>query len=279
MNKDNTLNRESKSKQMEEHKMNYTYLLCEIENKVAVVTISHDPGNKLNTQVYQELTSLFGELEANPEVHAIVLTGEGNEAFVAGADINEMVDLDTVGMMDLTKITRVSFSTIENLNKPVIAAVNGVARGGGLELALSCDLRIASENAQFAFPEINLGVIPGGGGTQRIQKVVGQGMAKELLYFGEFISAERAYQLQIVNKVVAHDQILTAAKEWAEKLAQKAPVALRMMKVAVNTGANVDLESALTIEATSYDGAFATQDRKEAMTAFVEGRKPKYVGR
>lgn len=259
--------------------MNYTYLLCEIENKVAVVTISHEPGNKLNTQVYQELTSLFRELEANSDVHAIVLTGEGDEAFVAGADINEMVDLDTVGMMDLTKITRVSFSTIENLNKPVIAAINGIARGGGLELALSCDLRIASDNAQFAFPEINLGVIPGGGGTQRIQKVVGQGIAKELLYFGEFISAERAYQLQIVNKVVAHDQILTAAKEWAEKLAQKAPVALRMMKVAVNTGANVDLESALTIEATSYDGAFATEDRKEAMTAFVEGRKPKYVGR
>ena len=258
---------------------NNHYLQCTVENKVAVVTISHGPGNKLNTEVYLEITRVFGELEANKDVHAIVLTGEGDEAFVAGADINEMVNLDTVGMMDLTKITREAFSKIENLNKPVIAAINGIARGGGLELALSCDLRIASENAQFAFPEINLGVIPGGGGTQRIQKVVGQGIAKELLYFGEFIDAKRAYELQIVNKVIAHEQIVAEAKAWAEKLAQKAPVALRMMKLAVNTGANVDLESALTIEATSYDGAFATNDRKEAMTAFVEGRKPIYTGK
>jgi enoyl-CoA hydratase len=259
--------------------MNTKFLLCEIENKVAVVTISHAPGNKLNTQVYQEIAGLMGDLETNKNVHAIVITGAGDEAFVAGADINEMVDLDTVGMMDLTQITRIAFSRIEKLNKPVIAAINGLARGGGFELALSCDLRIASEKAQFAFPEINLAVTPGGGGTQRIQKVVGQGIAKELLYFGEMMDAERAYQLQIVNKVVPHNEVLTVAKEWAEKLAQKAPVALRMMKLAVHTGSNVDLESALTVEATCYDGAFATQDRKEAMTAFVENRKPHFVGR
>lgn len=259
--------------------MNYEFLLCHIENKVAVVTISHSPGNKLNTQVYQEITQLMGELEADRNVNAIVITGEGEEAFVAGADINEMVDLDTVGMMDLTQITRISFSKIENLNKPVIAAINGETRGGGFELALCCDLRIASENAQFAFTEINLGVIPGGGGTQRIQKVVGQGTAKELLYFGEMIDAERAYQLQIVNKVVDQNELLSTAIEWAEKLAQKAPVALRMMKLAVNTGANVDIESALTIEAACYDGAFATQDCKEGMAARIENRKPNFVGR
>ena len=259
--------------------MNYTYLLCEIENKVAVVTINHSPGNKLNTQVYQEIAQLMGELEGNVNVHAIVITGAGDEAFVAGADINEMVDLDTVGMMDLTQITRIAFSRIEKLNKPVIAAINGVARGGGFELALSCDLRIASEKAEFAFPEINLAVIPGGGGTQRIQKVVGQGIAKELLYFGEVMDAKRAYELQIVNKVVAHEELLSTAKEWAEKLAQKAPVALRMMKLAVNTGSNVDLESALTVEAACYDGAFATEDRKAAMSAFVENRKIQFVGK
>lgn len=259
--------------------MNDQFLLCEIENKVAVVTISHAPGNKLNTQVYQELTQLMGELEANKKVNAIIITGDGNEAFVAGADIDEIAELDTVGMMDLTQITRVAFSRIENLNKPVIAAINGVARGGGFELALCCDLRIASEKAQFAFPEIGLGVIPGGGGTQRIQKVVGLGMAKELLYFGETLDAERAFQVQIVNKVTAHEQLLPTAKEWAEKLAQKAPVALRMMKIAVNTGSNVDLESALTIEASCYDGAFATEDRKEAMSAFFESRKPHFAGR
>ena len=259
--------------------MNTKFLFCEIENKVAVVKLSNSPGNKLNTQVYQEITQLMGELEANENVNVIVITGDGEEAFVDGADINEIAELDTVGMMNLTQITRIAFSRIENLNKPVIAAINGVARGGGFELALSCDLRIASEKAKFAFPEIGLGVIPGGGGTQRIQKVVGQGITKELLYFGEMMDAERAYQLQIVNKVVAHDQILSVAKELAEKLAEKAPVALRMMKLAINTGSNVDLESALTVEATAYDGAFATQDRKEAMAAFFEKRKPKFVGR
>ena len=259
--------------------MNYEFLLCTIENKVALVTISHSPGNKLNTQVYQELTKLMEELEADANVQAIIITGDGEEAFVAGADIVEIAELDTVGMMDLTQITRIAFSKIENLRKPVIAAVNGEARGGGFELALSCDLRIASQNAQFAFPEINLGVIPGGGGTQRIQKVVGQGTAKELLYFGESIDAYRAYELQIVNRVVPQVELLTVAKEWAEKLAQKAPVALRMMKLAVNTGSNVDLESALTIEATCYDGAFATKDCKEGMAARLENRKPNYIGK
>ncbi len=259
--------------------MSYEYLLCDVKNKIAVVTISNSPGNKLNTKVYREIMQLMDELEADENVNAIVLTGDGEEAFVAGADINEMVDLDTVGMMDLTKITRTSFSKIEKLNKPVIAAINGDARGGGFELALCCDLRIASENAQFVFTEINLGVIPGGGGTQRIQKVVGQGIAKELLYFAEEIDAERAYQLQIVNKVVDQYDVLSAAKEWAEKLAEKAPVALRMMKLAVNTGGNVDLESALTIEATCYDGTFATQDCKEGMAARVQNRKPNFVGK
>ena len=259
--------------------MNYEFLLCTIENKVALVTISHHTGNKLNTQVYQELTKLMEELEADANVQAIIITGDGNEAFVAGADIVEIAGLDTVGMMDLTQITRIAFSKIENLRKPVIAAINGEARGGGFELALSCDLRIASQNAQFAFPEINLGVIPGGGGTQRIQKVVGQGTAKELLYFGEIIDAYRAYELQIVNKVVPQGELLSTAKEWAEKLAQKAPVALRMMKLAVNTGSNVDLESALTIEATCYDGAFATKDCKEGMAARLENRKPNFIGK
>ena len=259
--------------------MDYNFLLCHIENKVAVVTISHSPGNKLNTQVYQEITKLMEELETNEQVNVIVITGDGEESFVAGADINELAELDTVGMMDLTQITRISYSTIENLHKPVIACINGAARGGGLELALSCDLRIASETAELALPEINLGVIPGGGGTQRIQKVVGQGTAKELLYFGEPIDANRAYKLQIVNKVVAQNELLSITKEWAEKLAQKAPIALRMMKLAVNTGANVDLESALTIEATSYDGAFATADCKEGMAARLENRNPNFIGR
>ncbi|RHW38742.1 enoyl-CoA hydratase/isomerase family protein [Lysinibacillus yapensis] len=259
--------------------MNYEFLLCEIENKIATVMINRPPVNPLNTAVFQELSQIMSELEQSDEVHAIILTGNGEKAFVAGADINEMVNLDTVGIMDMNLTSRKAFSKIENLTKPVIAAINGLALGGGLELALACDLRIASEKAKFAFPEVGLGIIPGGGGTQRLQKIVGQGIAKELLYFGEMFTAERALQLQIVNKVVALEELLPAAKEWAEKLAQKPPVALRMVKLAVNSGSNVDLESGLTIETSCFGNAFATEDRKEGLQAFIEKRKPTFIGR
>ncbi|WP_025948734.1 enoyl-CoA hydratase/isomerase family protein [Geobacillus thermocatenulatus] len=259
--------------------MNYEFLQCEIENRVAIVSIHRPPLNPLNTKVFQELSALIDELEANQQVGAMVITGTGEKAFVAGADIHEMRDLDLDGMMEMNKISRTAFSKIENASKPVIAAVNGLALGGGCELALACDLRICSENAKFAFPEINLGIIPGGGGTQRLPRIVGQGVAKELLYFGEMIDAERALAIHLVNKVVPPDELLPTAKEWAEKLAQKPAIAMRMLKEAVNTGANVDLQSGLTIETACFGNAFATEDRKEGMRAFAEKRKPVFSGR
>jgi len=259
--------------------MNYEFLLCEIEENVAVVTINRPPVNPLNTAVFQELSTIFDELESNDEVRAIILTGSGEKAFVAGADINEMAGLDLVGVNKMNKVSRTVFSKIENVTKPVIAALNGLALGGGLELALACDLRISSDRAKFAFPEVGLGIIPGGGGTQRLQKIVGQGIAKELLYFGEMFDANRALDLRIVNKVVPSDEVLSAAKEWAYKLAQKPPVALQMVKTAVNVGGNTDLESGLMIENACFGNAFSTQDRIEGLQAFVEKRKPVYTGR
>jgi enoyl-CoA hydratase len=259
--------------------MSFEFLLCEIENKVAVVTINRPPVNPLSTKVFKELASLFDELEANHEVRAIVLTGSGEKAFVAGADINEMANLDLVGINKMNKTSREIFSKIENLTKPVIAAINGLALGGGLELALACDLRICSTKAKFAFPEVGLGIIPGGGGTQRLQKIVGQGVAKELLYFGEMFDAYRASELNIVNKVTPVEELLAAAKQWAEKLAQKPPVALQMVKLAVNTGGNTDIESGLIIESTCFANAFSTEDRKEGLKAFVEKRKPVFAGK
>lgn len=250
-----------------------------IEDKVAIVTIDRPPVNPLNSQVFEELEDVFTALELDDNVRVIVLTGEGDRAFVAGADINEMADLDLVGINKMNKKSRNVFSKIENCIKPVIAALNGLALGGGLELALSCDLRLASDKAKFAFPEVGLGIIPGGGGTQRLQKIVGQGIAKELLYFGDMFDAEKAAQLQIVNKVVEHDQLLNEAKEWSRKLAEKPPVALQMLKTAVNAGANTDIETGLTIENTCFGNAFSTEDRKEGLTAFVEKRKPEYIGR
>lgn len=255
------------------------FILCEIESAVAVVTINRPPINPLNTQVLTELAEIMGELEANSEVGAIILTGQGEKAFVAGADIHQMLELDHIGMMEMNNVSRQAFSKIENLSKPVIAAVNGLALGGGCELALACDLRISTEKARFAFPEMSLGIIPGAGGTQRLQRLVGQTVAKELLYFGEMIDAQRALDIHLINKVVPAEELLSTAKEWAHKLVQKPAVALRMMKTAVNAGASVDLETALTIESACFANAFATQDRKEGMQAFVEKRKPVFTGR
>ncbi|MBA4536807.1 enoyl-CoA hydratase/isomerase family protein [Bacillus aquiflavi] len=259
--------------------MNDAFLQYKFEDKVAIVTLNRPPVNPLNTQVFQELLALFAELEVNDEVRAVVLTGSGEKAFVAGADINEMANLDLAGVHKMNKISRTVFTKIETLTKPVIAAINGLALGGGLELALACDLRISSDKAKFAFPEVGLGIIPGGGGTQRLQKIVGQGIAKELLYFGEMFDAQRALSLHIVNKVVPADEVLSTAKDWAKKLASKPPIALQMIKTAVNAGGNTDIESGLTIESACFVNAFSTEDRKEGLQAFVEKRKPVYVGR
>ncbi|AGT31800.1 crotonase [Geobacillus genomosp. 3] len=259
--------------------MNYEFLQYEIDHRTAVVYIDRPPLNPLNTKVFRELAALIDELDANSQVGAIIITGTGEKAFVAGADIHEMMNLDLAGMMEMNKISRATFSKIESASKPVIAAVNGLALGGGCELALACDLRICSENAKFAFPEVNLGIIPGGGGTQRLPRIVGQGVAKELLYFGEMIDAKRALAIHLVNKVVPADELLPTAKEWAEKLAQKPAIAMRMLKEAVNTGANVDLQSGLIVETACFGNAFATEDRKEGMRAFAEKRKPVFVGK
>lgn len=259
--------------------MRFRFLQTEIENGVALVTINRPPVNPLNSEVFNELIHLMGELDRNNEVRTIIITGQGEKAFVAGADIQEMANLDAVGIMEMNKRSRLAFSAIENVSKPVIAAINGLALGGGMELALACDLRICSENAKFAFPEIGLGIIPGGGGTQRLQKIVGQGIAKELMYFGEMIDANRALALRIVNKMVPQGEVLSAAKEWAEKLAKKPPIAMRMLKTAITSGANVDLETGLTLETACFSNAFATEDRKEGLQAFIEKRKPVYQGK
>ncbi|MDM5247953.1 enoyl-CoA hydratase-related protein [Lysinibacillus sp. G4S2] len=259
--------------------MIYKSLLVEVENNIATITINRPPVNPLNTQVFNELSDVFSKLDEEDDVRAIVLTGSGEKAFVAGADISEMAGLDLVGINKMNKVSRSVFTQIENSTKPVIAALNGMALGGGLELALVCDLRISTEKAKFAFPEVGLGIIPGGGGTQRLPKIVGQGIAKELLYFGEMFDAVRALELGIVNKVVPAEEVIPVAKEWSKKLAQKPPVALQMVKQAVNAGSNTDIESGLIIEAACFGNAFSTEDRKEGLNAFVEKRKPVYIGR
>ncbi|WP_138419607.1 enoyl-CoA hydratase/isomerase family protein [Aquibacillus sediminis] len=259
--------------------MDFKHFICEIANHVALVTINRPPVNALNSEVFSELSELTDELEENEEVRAIVLTGSGEKAFIAGADVKEMATKDLNGLNLMNKKSRTVFSKIENANKPVIAAINGMALGGGFELALACDLRICSDRAKFSFPEVGLGIIPGGGGTQRLQKIVGQGIAKELIYFGDMIDANRALDLQLVNKVVAHDAIRDEALAWANKLAKKPAIALQMAKVAINYGKNVDTESGLMMETTAFSTSFSSEDAKEGLTAFTEKRKPQYVGK
>lgn len=258
--------------------MKLELLECTIEDNVAVVYLNRPPYNPLNWQLFEELSRVMEGLEQDRQVRAVVMTGKGDRAFAAGADIKDMMHLTPLEILEKNEMCRAAFAKMERLSKPIIAAVNGLALGGGAELALACDLRICSETAKFGFPEINLGIIPGAGGTQRFQRLVGQSAAKELLFFGEMIDAERAYQIGLVNKVVPLAELLDLAKEWAAKLAQKPVMAMRMMKTAVNTGAKVDLDSALDIEGACFGNAFASEDRKEGMQSFVEKRKPNFVG-
>lgn len=249
------------------------------DNHVGIVYLDRPPYNPLSTQVFQELLTLFEKLEQDPIVRSIIITGKGDRAFAAGADINEMVNLNGAEMQEMSRVSRLAYDKVEAITKPVIAAVNGLALGGGCELALACDFRICSPNTKFGLPEINLGIIPGGGGTQRLPRLIGQAKAKELLYFGEMTNAEKALEVGLVNKVVESEELLTEAIHWAEKLAQKPRIAMKMMKTSVNRGAGVDLHTALDLETACFGNAFASEDRIEGMKSFVEKRTPKFVGR
>ncbi|MFC0558346.1 enoyl-CoA hydratase/isomerase family protein [Halalkalibacter alkalisediminis] len=249
------------------------------ENHVATVYLNRPPYNPLNTQLYQELANLFEELEKDPLVRAIIITGKGDRAFAAGADINEMMNLNGAEMLEMSRVSRAAYDKVEAINKPVIAAVNGLALGGGCELALACDFRICSSNTKFGLPEINLGIIPGGGGTQRLPRLIGHSKAKELLYFGEMIDSERAVEVGLVNKSVELEDLLTEATNWAEKLAGKPSIAMQMLKKSINQGTSVDLKSGLDLEAACFGNAFASEDRKEGMQSFVDKRKPQFTGR
>lgn len=259
--------------------MNLELLECIIENNIALVSLNRPPYNPLNWNLFSELSQLMDELEDNPLVRVVIITGKGNRAFAAGADIRDMMDLHATDILANNEKCRATFLKMERLSKPIIAAVNGLALGGGAELTLACDVRICSDTAKFGFPEINLGIIPGAGGTQRLQRIVSQTVAKELLYFGEMITAKRAYEIGLVNKVVPLESLLNEAKEWALKLAEKPAIAMRMMKLSVNSGAKVDLDSALDLELACFGNTFATEDRKEGMQAFIEKRKAKFQGK
>ena len=259
--------------------MAYEFLLIEKEDGVAVVKLNRPPANPLNTQVYGELYDAFSELEKDDSVGAIILTGSGEKFFTAGLDVKEVAGKSIPEYLAFGKFSRMCVDAIASVEKPTIAAVFGYVLGGALELALACDLRIATQDAKIGFTEINLGVIPGSGGTQRLPRLIGVGKAKELLLTGDQVSGDEAYRLGIVNKVVAKEALQDEAKALAKKLASKPRIAARLIKKAVDTGMDADLHSAITFEGECFLTAYVSEDGREGFQSFIEKRKPVFKGR
>lgn len=258
---------------------NYEFIEVTINNGVAVVHLNHPPLNILTDKIMKDMTSVLGEIDRNRDVRAVVISTEGTKTFTAGVSIDQMNAADPLGIQEFNRNFRDFARGIEKVSKPVIAAITGLCLGGGVEFSLACDFRICSDKTKFAFPEIGLGIIPGGGGTQRLPRLIGKNYAKEMIYFGEMIDAQKALEVQLVNKVVPVEEVVSAAIEWAEKLAQKPPVALRMAKEVIDEGMQVDLDTGLMLETKAFGVTHATQDRKEGMDAFKERRKAVFVGK
>ncbi len=265
--------------------MNSTYdfdnLKIEINDRIAIVTVNRpDKGNALNIHTMLDLMAAFSQFKINSEIGAIILTGEGKKFFVAGADIGELVKLNAAAGLDFARQGQEIFMLIQHLGKPVIAAVNGYALGGGCELAMACTFRIASENAKFGQPEVGLGIIPGFGGTQRLPRLIGKGRAMELLLTGDMIDAEEALRVGLVNKTFKQDDLLNEAQKIALKILNNGPLAVKYCIEAANHGLEVTEEEGMQIEAQLFGLACSTEDMKEGMKVFIDkSGKPDFKGR
>ncbi|MHB1651724.1 MAG: enoyl-CoA hydratase/isomerase family protein [Desulfitobacteriaceae bacterium] len=259
--------------------MGYATLLLTIEEGIATITLNRpEVLNALNHQVYSELGQVAQELAEDDSVRVVIITG-GDKVFAAGADIRDMAKAEAMDIALAGRPSMKALSLIENMPKPVIAAVAGYALGGGCELSLVCDVRIAADNAKFGLPEITLGILPGAGGTQRLPRLIGAGKAKEMIFSGDFIEAEEALRVGLADKVVPADQLLAEAKRMAKRFAMRGAVALRMAKSAINEGLRMDIQAGLQYEHKCFSLLFATQDQKEGMQAFLEKRRPNFQGK
>ncbi|MCR5273267.1 MAG: enoyl-CoA hydratase/isomerase family protein [Lachnospiraceae bacterium] len=248
-------------------------LLMEVENEIAVVTINRPKSlNSLNSATLQEIYECFTDIASRKDIKVVILTGSGQKAFVAGADISEMVNATPAEGKTMGMVAYKAFKQIEECPQVVIAAVNGYALGGGCEISMACDIRIASDNAKFGQPEVNLGILPGFGGTQRLARLIGKGRAKELIFTTDMVDAEEAYRIGLANHVVPQAELIDYCKDMAKKIISKASYGVSLAKQSINVGLDVDLASGLQLEANLFGLAFSTHDKKEGMSAFLEKR-------
>ena len=261
--------------------MEFENLLYEEGGQIARITINRpEKANALNARTMLELRAVFSQLKIDPDVRGVILTGSGEKFFVAGADITEINDQNATTGAYFSHQGQEVFSLIEDLGKPVIAAINGFALGGGCELAMACTIRIASKNARFGQPEVSLGIIPGYGGTQRLPRLVGKGRALELILTGEMITAEEAYRIGLVNKVVEQNELMSSAEAIVQKVIANAPLAVKYSLEAVNHGTEISQAEGLRLEAGLFGLSCTTEDMKTGMAAFLDKkRKPEFKGR
>ncbi len=263
-----------------EKNMTYNSILFEIVDNIAIITINRPTSlNALNTEVLNEIFQVVASVAANEEIRVLILTGSGEKAFVAGADITELAGLNSLQAKSFAANGHKTMAAIQNLAIPVIAAVNGFALGGGLELALSCDFIYASENAKFGLPEITLGLIPGFGGTQRLSRIIGKNRAKEMIFTGKMISAAEAAQLGIVNRVIPPQELMNEAQKTAGGITSRGKVSLNMAKQTINQGLDVDLATGCKMEIDAFALCVASEDAQEGTRAFLEKRKPDFKGK
>ncbi len=260
--------------------MTHQTLKYEVTDGVALITLNRPKAlNAINRMMVQELTQVLNQAEEDQDVRILILTGAEEKAFAAGADITEFQHLSPIEALHSSQAFQAAFNRIEQLKKPVIAAVNGFCLGAGCELALACDMIYASDRARFGQPEINLGFIPGGGGTQRLARLIGRPRAKELIYTGEMIDAQEAYRIGFVNKVFPAAELIPAVKKLAQQVTSKGAVAIELAKKVIDEGYEGDLTSALALEAKGFALCFGTEDKTEGVNAFLEKRQPHFKGR
>jgi len=260
--------------------MEFKFIIYEKSEGVATITLNRPEAlNAFSKEVVEEILRALDDVKSDENVRVVVLTGAGEKAFSAGADIKAMAGMTALKARELSLMGESLCLALENLEKPVVAAINGYALGGGLEVAMACDLRIAIENARMGQTEVNIGLIPGWGGTQRLTRLVGMTKAKELVFTGKMFDARAAEQLGIVNMVAPADKFRETVRQFAIELASKPPVALKVAKALINKGANISLDSALALEREGFGVVASSEDLKEGVSAFTEKRKPVFKGK